>query len=295
MNNKYTKLKIFYNSTIGESLFKANMIKEEKIKKLDIYESYMSIVKDTCKLIKELGIKDPYNASAIFDYLLWNGYLSKDKTLKYSISNRTNLNYLAGTDIMTGRSVCINNADMLSRVLNELGYESFIFVCRPNETEEKKNTTYKPNIKRKKDNITETEESNIRKFLLKLPFFNKIGTHAITIFNFCNNYSFHDPTNIDFLNAQKDFEVKFVCSDLSFQLNPFDTSIINNVTKECFMKSFESLYNNSNQLKLDKMFVEKTFDYSILKCIINSSLLNDFYEEITPKINETCKRLEKYK
>ena len=46
--------------------------------------NYNSIIKRTAILINELNIKNPLDASIVFEYLLWNGYLSKDKDFQCS-------------------------------------------------------------------------------------------------------------------------------------------------------------------------------------------------------------------
>ena len=80
------------------------------------------------KLSQELNIGNSLELSILFSYLLWNGYLSKDKTYKFQSSNRANLSGMLFTDILDGIGVCINNSEMLKDVLNKCGYNSCILV-----------------------------------------------------------------------------------------------------------------------------------------------------------------------
>lgn len=95
---------------------------------VNIITSYKDLLKKISKLSQELNINNSLELSILFSYLLWNGYLSKDKSYKFQSSNRANLSGMLFADVANGIGVCINNSDMLKDVLNESGYNSCVLV-----------------------------------------------------------------------------------------------------------------------------------------------------------------------
>ena len=77
------------------------------------------------KLALELGVSNSLQLSNLYTYLLWNGYLSKNKTNIYS-EERKLLEGLFFVDVMDGIGVCLNYADMLKDFLKACDHEAAV-------------------------------------------------------------------------------------------------------------------------------------------------------------------------
>ena len=89
-------------------------------------ENYNELLSKMSSLSKELNFQNSLELNILFSYLLWNGYLSKDKEYKFSSNDKKNIPGLFFSDIMDGRGVCLNNTEMLKDFLVFNGYSSAI-------------------------------------------------------------------------------------------------------------------------------------------------------------------------
>ena len=81
-------------------------------------EIYKEILLSTKKLANELNLTNSLELCVLYTYLLWNGYFSKDKQLKYQT---VGTNCIPGTypyTIMSGGGVCLNFSEMLTDFIN---------------------------------------------------------------------------------------------------------------------------------------------------------------------------------
>lgn len=283
---KYDKFMDFYSdaminmySDLLNERFKVN-------EKLSFYHAYKNIIKKTAKLINELGINDPFHASVIFEYLLWNGYFSKDNSLVYNLNNRKCNIAALGADIMLGNSVCLNNSDMLTKVLNEMGINSYTVAGSLKHCEG--NLEYTLDIKR---NIAFIEPNmlNIIDKIKALIFQKYVGNHAITMFEYDGNYSLIDPTGLAFLNFNGFLNAKYVGSDFDFIIKPYVSLILKYIPKENFKEIIIKTYNQNSNLTVD--FVKEISEESLEICRNNSNLLADFHTENLNDIDVVCKTL----
>ena len=100
-------------------------------KKLEIYIwSFYTIID---KLNDIFHLNDPVEISTMFEFLLFNGYLSKDKEFQ-ALARKNNDNFLfsvRGAEVFTGKGVCRHIASMFTDILNEYGIESstlFVYI-----------------------------------------------------------------------------------------------------------------------------------------------------------------------
>lgn len=126
---KFTTFNGLYTDNLMHNL--QNELKNEKAsgKTKPYYRAYLNIVKRTAELINSLGIEDPFTKCSFFYYLLWLGIFSKDHTYAFTDKNRISNMSALGADIMLGKAACLNNSDMLSRILRATGTESYIIGC----------------------------------------------------------------------------------------------------------------------------------------------------------------------
>ena len=238
----------------------------------EFYQPYLNIIKNTTVLLKELHLDNPLDASKTYEYLLWNGYFSQNKHFTYN--DDTFINPLVpGTDIMLGKAVCLNNAEMLTRVLQELNIESYLIGAYYNipkqNLKEKNNTTLKDKA------LAYMDELKIKNILY--------GNHALTLIKNNNKFFLDDPTGQLVLN----FEMK---------INPWlfitnNDNITYNKTKEIILTT----YKYSNEEIITEQYLLTSF-YKVNTILReNKNLLNDFYGENKKDIDIICKTLKKEK
>lgn len=259
--------------------------------------NYNSIIKRTANLIKELNITNPIETSVIFEYLLWNGYFSKNKKICFSKYNRIiNLTAL-GADIMRGKTVCLNNSDMLSRLLRELKYTSYMIACNIN-LNQNSNICYKPNIKQIK--VEKKKHPNIidmtkRKKLNNLC--NEIvdGNHISSIVFYNNQYFVIDPTNLGIMHLDNFSKAKFYFSNITAEILLWPLLALEGLSEKEFSKIIN--YQNIN-LDENHSTITESLNYinissnAVELCKKNLSLINDFYIANYQDIDSICKTLK---
>jgi len=285
--NKYENFFKFYTNETIDFFSKVFEDKFKESEQKDFYIAYKNIIKKTAKLINELGITDPFHASVIFEYLLWNGFLSKDKTLVYDITNRKNNIALTGADIMRGNSVCLNNSDMLTSVLNQMDIRSYILGCSVKPTKE--TLKYKPNIER---NIKQpTFKDKIIQKLGTLPPLKYLGNHAITMFEYNGVYYISDPTSLAFLNFNDFMKAKYVGSDLEVTIKPWISLCLQSIPKDKFKEIITKTLIQSNTQLLNLDLIKEFSENALEICQENSNLLDDFHTDNVNDIDIICKTL----
>jgi len=287
--NKIEKFLNFYSENNVKIFSNVSTQEKEIIKNEVFYHSYLSIVKKTANLIKELGVNDPFHATVIFEYLLWNGYLSKNKNLIYSISNRICNIALPGADIMRGKSVCLNNAAMLSDILNDMGIEAYTIGANVKENEA--NLKYKPNIERIINNEVELKDKLLAKLVSITPLKNA-GNHAVTLFKAEGKYFLGDPTGLAFSNFTDFLKAKYVGSNLEIDIKPWVMLISKTLETDEFHKIIVATFLLSDEQTLTVENVKDFSETAMDLCYRNSSLLDDFHDDNVNDINTVAKTLK---
>lgn len=281
----------FYSKEVVEMF--GDILKEEReaVKGQPFYLPYEEIIEKTAKLLKEIGATDSLTASAAFQYLLWNGYLSKDKELLYSVSYRKNNLSLAGADIACGKSVCLNNADMEAQVLRAMGKEAYIIGCRIDPTTAL-NLEYKPPIERKIDEHVKLSHRVLSKLVEWTPL-RKIGNHAVTLVKAEGRYIVSDPTNLCYANFDDFMNVKVVGSEAKMQLKAWLMLLLHPMSYETFEKIALESFLLGDKEELNTFKVKQVFENGIYLCKKNNFLLDDFHDDIVPAIEEVHRTLTK--
>jgi len=273
-----------YADGLYKLYFKANTIanmresfcnaKNKIEKKLNISNDYKKILENSKKLSQELGLKSSLELCNLYTYLLWNGYFSKDKQLKYQT---VGTNCIPGTypyTIMSGGGVCLNFSEMLTDFINQFEFSSATLASNLSDYEK----SYKVKIKR---DIGEINVNFIDKILCSL---NKIDfNHAFNLIKENNKLYIYDPTNLFIAKLKNTKEAKLIPGIGKFNLNPYYSYCINSSQKS---KDTLDLLLDNNSFKCP--YTEKKYVQIWNKCIElfleNKCLLNDFYIEIIDNI-----------
>lgn len=89
-----------------------------------IRELYQEFIKNYNKLNKTFNLNDPVQINTMFSYLLYEGYLSKDKEFEFSSKQARDMANLGGANIITGKGVCRHISSMLTDIMNDYGIQS---------------------------------------------------------------------------------------------------------------------------------------------------------------------------
>lgn len=90
----------------------------------EIRRIYDEIISNYNKINKDFGLKTPSEICTLYEYALFNGYLSKDKTFNYGTKNSNWCNYIQGAQVITGESFSRHIATMLADILVNYGIDS---------------------------------------------------------------------------------------------------------------------------------------------------------------------------
>ncbi len=275
-------MKELFNFYYNEELINLIIKKAEEIRNQTLeetaYNSYLNIVKKTANLIKEMNVTEPFLISACFSYLLWNGYLTKDKKIMYNFYNRINNLNMLGADIILGNSVCLNNSAMLVNVLEQFNFESYNIQININK---------EINLNSKIDNKQNLIINNNEKKLTKV-----IGNHSITIFKIIDKYYISDPTNISFLYLTNSLKVKYAENSKKFKIKPLLTPFFNNIKSKKFYELFDNIL-NAKEEKIPLNFKDDIYKVGKIVCEQNRNLLEDFFIENKQDMDIICKKLKK--
>lgn len=263
----------------------------EEAKYVQAIRSYKRIIKIITILLDELNFSDELDVFNIYNYLLWNGYLSINHKYMYSNSERTKMSVHLGADIMTGKGKCLQNADLLAQILKEKGLFAMVLPVFFDDAPE---LEYVPSIER--DIIQSTESVVTSRFNKSISLLSKkiVGNHAIVLIEKNGHYYGIDPTNLLVLKLDDYFALHVLNGTGSAIIKPLSIAILNETDgKE--IHSIISSYQNKDSLFLPADYVEEKSEDMLFFCIRNHSLLDGFYSEIRNDIAIVDSELRKIK
>lgn len=85
---------------------------------------YMEFLKQYNKLNKTFDLNNPVEIYTMYNYLLYNGYLSANKEFEFSGVQTIDLNSLSGINVIAGNGVCRHISAMLIDILNSNGIKA---------------------------------------------------------------------------------------------------------------------------------------------------------------------------
>lgn len=286
------KKDIFNNLNIKSHILLSSIVKSfytisnKNIEKYnDTLSHYKNIINSTIELSSYFTITNSLELSNLYTYLLWNGYYSYNKKNYYSMNGRKVILGLYSYDIFLSKGVCLNYADMLADLLNEYGFSSAVFLNKSN------NSTfavkYKPKFEANiiKPNIITTLTS-----FFTNPIINRLGNHAYTLIEDNNNYYIYDPTNITIFNIIDQFNARNVNGLGNSDINPFISYGVNIDNRRIDLLDRFMLNTEFNPI-YDKDFFNNMFDSMSLDFMFNTSLFDEFYNDIQSDIIYIKKRI----
>lgn len=281
---KFTTFNGLYTEDVMRKLQKQLQVEKEVGRNKPYYRAYLNIVKKSANLIKALGLEDPFTKCSFFYYLLWLGMFSKNQSFTFNEQERISDISALGADIMLGKAACLNNSDMLSRLLRATGTESYIIGCDVPDIKANPTTSSSSYL----DFIEECE--NNRDFA-SLNLF-AYGNHALSIFAYQNTYYLADPTNLTFLSITDFLEATYASEKVKAILKPAVSLVLEDVDpkhfKDIIIRSF--IYSDSKPINAD--FINHHSDISKVLIAQNINTINHFYESIKPEIDIVCKTLK---
>ena len=285
-----------------------------------IYELYQEFLNNYNKLNKTFELNNPIEIHKMYNYLLENGYLSKDKHFFFSNENVKDIKCLNGVDTITGSSVCRHISAMLTDILNNYGIEASqvgvyvddnytfnnsealyksmeMFLNNIPEEEIKKSDVLKEiaqEIKLHQKEIANLPiESNCEKIKDKRNIFDrKYGNHSIT-YAYKDGKSYYlDPTQnrIYRLNEQYNNQLYDEYGQL---LIKFKSSLVlsnNSLKKNRMYKHLCDGYDCISKDEENEM-IEKTLE----KCYNNADIFDKFYDDNKELYNEISNKVLKIK
>lgn len=243
--------------------------RKDLIQKTDYYNSYIEITKKLVKTLRKMCIYNPIEVKIVYEYLLYNGYLSIDKKFKFGFENRVENNFVPGINIMRGTGTCLNISDLLKDIYKLYGFNSEIVTCKINYTDEEQN----------KRLLKEWS------YLTRFVFENIVGSHAITLVNNNGSTFLCDATNKDFININRNLNGKYLKNEFIVKILPHFFGLIKDNKKE-----LNNLLKQSQKLNCEEVNKIDKGIHWFLEC--QEKELNNFHESIKSNIEIICKRLK---
>lgn len=245
-------------------------------------ENYKEILKNTKELALELKLSNSLEICNLYTYLLWNGYFSKDKELKYQTYDRLLLPGMYSRDIMNGIGVCLNFSDMLADFINEFDcYSSASLMNKMNKGFERH---YKVDIERKI--VPEKFYRKLKSYLIK-PITKKTGNHAYNLICEKGKIYIYDSTNLCISKLNNKFESSLLAGNGTSDIKPYLSYWINNSDKS--IKTLDLIHTTQEFVS---PYTHKNFIKAWEECLElfkqNISLLADFHDEINSNIINIC-------
>ena len=288
---KYVTFNKIYTNEFMHSL-QAHLINEINAdKNKPFYRAYLNIVKETANLINSLNIKDSFTKCSFFYYLLWLGIFSQDRSFTFSDQNRISNMSALGADIMLGKSACLNNTDMLSRVLRATNTESYIIGCEVADIKAIPSTQAKTSSKYTTLTATQKEPSELSPSKEAESLLD-YGNHALSIFVYQGKYYLADPTNLTFLSITDFLEATYTGERITADLKPIVTLMLEDVDVKHFKDLIIESFIFSDEPGVDISFINNHSNTSKLLVADNMDLITDFHHQITKDIDTVCKTLK---
>lgn len=269
---------------------------------IKIRELYQEFIKNYNKLNKAFDLSNPIQIYTMFNYLLYKGYLSKDKEFQFSGKQARDINCLIGTNVITGQAVCRHISAMLTDILNDYGIESsqlgvysigyninINILDKPKYTKEElinwvrthiiDEETYDIVMKLIEKLVNEYNQSiefSSEKIDEKNPLKRIIGNHAIT-FAFKDGKSyFLDPTQTRIYRMSESDKKLLYDDECELIIKPLSSLLLNSNPKNYLkMKAFLASQYPSVSKEEEKLLIEETMKL----CNGNSDIFEDFYAE----------------
>lgn len=227
-----------------------------------------------------MHLNDSLSISILFSYLLWNGYLSKDKMYCFNAKDRANIYNLFSLDIMTGNGVCLNTSDMLSDLLKVCDYQSAIIINKANRNIA---INYRPDIKREKKN-----GRNLTIASLLVQPFGKLANHACSLIKDYDTFYVYDSTNLTMFNVKDKYNTTTIDNEPGIVLSPmFSYCIADSKESKSILDEFNTAKEFEDFCSKDEFIAQNENCLELFDS--NNNLIEDFYDESRDNITNIAK------
>lgn len=260
-------------------------IKENRTNYSDVMYNYNIILENMLNLSKELNLDNSLELCILFSYLLWYGYLSKNREYKFNPNNKKIIPGLFFSSIMDGRGVCLHNSEMLKDFLNLCDYNC---VMLENHSKMAIKAGYNIAIKR---TCVDTEKT---KFIKLFDAIYKYGkpNHAFNLIEENNNFYIYDSTNLLLLSVINMYKSKVINGEEIVKLFPYKSYMLCVERNEIEILD-EFIDNQVYSFPYQNYDLAVTSDITLELLKYHKNLLDDFYTEIKPNIMEISKETDK--
>ena len=183
---------------------------------IEIY--YSDLLDQMCILADELELNNSLEVANLYSYLLWNGYLSKNKQ-NISRIKTNSIEGLYFSNIMDGVGDCINHSDMLKDFLNRYWYNASSVI---NLADKKTVSTYTPDIEQQKAK----KNIDIYSYIMN-PVIRKAGNHVFTLIEENNKFYIYDSSNLNILSIKNPYIAEVINGKGTYKMHPFLSNIFN--------------------------------------------------------------------
>lgn len=268
---------------VRKMLFESKELKEiESI--FDYDYDYERIIDNFIKLSDEMHMSSSLELSNLYTYMLWNGYFSRDKGMKYG-----NVRQLPGIkglahEIMNGKGTCLNVSTMLTDILNKAGYDSAVLISYGNGLLK----GYHPKIDIAKADIPDG-------FKLQLNILSKLcGNHAVSLVGDENGMYIYDPQNISIFGLIDKETAETYNGRFRLNIKPFASFYLNDKEDNCVALT-RFLTSNNYCLPCDRREYKDTWERQLEKIDVNNYLLRAFHSDIRINIDRVNEKMERVK
>lgn len=297
---------IFAYSTTNNVLKVENYTKDiTEIKKI-----YDEIIDNYIKLNKIFSLDSPVEIYSMYNYMLYKGYLSKDKNFEFNSESARDIRKISGAEVINGKAVCRHIASMLTDILNISKIQSnvlYVYVRTPTVSIHTDSTTEKQTKEQLYEFVNKyITDEKLRKILTqiidecgeKIDSFSHtyndddnfiitcIGNHAISLGIKDDKIFFLDPTQSRMYKlSQNNNSILVDDVDDKIKIRKGTTALFNKYRDIKTISSNISL--PSSTLEEDKLLAEKIKEL----CKKNLDVFEKFYNENSELYNELSNKL----
>ena len=241
----------------------------------EVRKLYDEFLKKYDKLNQLFDLKNPVEICTMYYYLLYKGYLSKDKEFVFSPEDTKNIVRLLGSEVIRGNGVCRHIAMMLCDILNERGIKSFPIGAY----------SY-PNL------IINLFDEETKDLVLKTYSQVRKGNHMIVYSENNNKSYFLDPTTIlTFYRLSKKYEGILESDEKNLIIKKEFSKAFN--TKEDYKWLKDNLLKEHSYISKEKE--RKMVDKTISTASNNSDIFEKFFKDNKELYSEIDNGISKIK
>lgn len=283
----------------------------------EIRTFYQQFIQNYNKMNKDFELNNPIQIYTMFNYLLYEGYLSKGKEFQFSGEEARDINAISGTNIIMGKGVCRHISSMFKDILNDYGIEAYNLGCYCRtynvniNIKEQQNFSYNELREWVKKHIIDERTNRFLNALIdemekqekyaefsykqeeeKNPIKKMVGNHVICYSRYNGADYYLDPTQTRIYRLNSNSNTLYDNEEDSDMKIKQTSSILSNTKKE-LLKMKKMLLNPNPGISIEE---EQELVLGTKKlCEQNMDIFEQFYDDNIEIYDEISNRLEKIK